>query len=271
MSTSRTFGPSVGLGAGILLILLACSSGSPTGGPTSQLPNTPLPAPATGAILYTTLDDAASVLTPAAGAGIGAAIASAPANDFVPARVANGFHADAIGERILLRQFDGTRQNVELERGTMEFLYRPAYSHNDNLKYTIAGTGSWGSPPSRGSLHFGKHNNSNGNDIFLIFFDAAGTRYEHNVRAANYGWRAGDWLLVRITWDFSVAPGVQNLHLYLNGTELPLTGQVARGPQQVPAEKASEMLYIGSRDTAGSIIPNGVYDEFRIYDRVLPP
>ena len=48
---------------------------------------------------------------------------------------------------------------------------------------------------------------------------------------------------IRITWDFNVAAGQQNLHLYLNGNELPLSSQVSRGPQPVPAEKTQADLY----------------------------
>jgi hypothetical protein len=192
-------------------------------------------------------------------------------NDFVPARFANGLHADAVGERILLPQADGSTQNVELEQGTMEFWYRPGYNHNNNLKYTIVGTGNWPGGGGHGSLHLGKHNSSNQNKIFLIFFDANGVRWEHNVDASDYSWKSGDWLLVRLTWDFNAPSGVQNLHLYVNGSELPLTGQVSRGPQPIPAERVDESIYIGSRDVVGSIIANGVYDEFKIWKRVLPP
>jgi hypothetical protein len=74
--------------------------------------------------------------------------------------------------------------------------------------------------------------------------------------SANYSWRAGDWLRVKITWDFNVPAGEQNVHLYLNGAELPLTHQVSRGPQLVPAERASEMIYIGSRGPSTGIISN---------------
>jgi concanavalin A-like lectin/glucanase superfamily protein len=162
---------------------------------------------------------------------------------------------------------------VELDRGTIEFWYRPAYNNNDNNKYTIVGTGNWlstgGSAP--GALHLGKHNNSNNNGIFLIFYDANGVRWEHNVAVTDYSWKAGDWLLIRLTWDFGVAAGEQNLHLYINGNELRLSGQVSRGPQPVPAERPDQFMYIGSRDLSGSIIPNGLYDEVRVWDRAVPP
>lgn len=224
-------------------------------------------------MLYTTLDNQNAVMSPQTGSGSGALISTVPLNDFVAARVGSGLHADAIGERVVFRQTDGQTQNVELDRGTIEFWYRPAYNNNDNNKYTIVGTGNWlstgGSAP--GAIHLGKHNNSNNNGIFLIFYDANGVRWEHDVAVTDYSWKAGDWLQIRLTWDFGVAAGVQNLHLYINGNELRLTGQVARGPQPVPAERQDQFIYIGSRDLGGTIIPNGLYDEVRIWDRAVPP
>lgn len=224
-------------------------------------------------MLYTTLDNAAAVMSPQTGSGAGAAIITSPANDFVSARVASGLQADAVGEHILYRQTNGQTQNVELQHGTIEFWYRPGYNHNDNKKYTILGTGNWlatgGS--DKGAIHLGKHNNSNGNAIFVIFNDANGVRFEHDVAVTDYSWNAGDWLLIRLTWDFTVAPGAQNIHLYINGAELRLGGQVARGPQAVPAEQPDQMIYIGSRDLTGGIIPNGVYDEVKIWDKAIPP
>ena len=85
----------------------------------------------------------------------------------------------------------------------------------------LACSGSTGGS-DKGAIHLGKHSNSNG------------VRFEHDVAVTDYSWNAGDWLLIRLTWDFTVAPGVQNIHLYINGTELRLGGQVARAPQAVP-------------------------------------
>lgn len=213
-------------------------------------------------------------MSPATGSGAGVTIETLPSNDFVAARFGSGLRTNAVAERILIPQTDGQTQNVELERGTIEFWYRPNYKHNNNLKYTIIGTGLWHGASNSlglGSLHLGKHNSSNQNMIFLIFFDANAVRWEHNVVASAYAWNAGDWLLMRLTWDFNVAPGVQNLHLYVDGVELPLTGQVSHGPQPIPAERSSEKLYIGARDVQGGIIADGIYDEFKVWNRVIPP
>jgi hypothetical protein len=246
------------------IAVLACSGNGATN---AQIVPPPPPS-ATDPVLQTSLDGPSDVISPTFGTGLRAIVATNPANDFVSARIARGLRANAVGERALYPQSDAGAANVELEHGTMDFWYQPNYDHNDNLKYTIAGTGTWTSP---GALHFGKHNNSNQNAIFLIFYNGNGVRFEHNVAVSDYSWKAGEWLQIRITWDFNVAAGQQNLHLYLNGRELPLSGQVSRGPQPVPAEKPSELIYIGCRDTSGDIPANGVYDDFRIWNRVIAP
>lgn len=221
-------------------------------------------------LLYTTLDNALAVARPVYGSGTGARVVSFPSNSFVPALVAGGVRLDANGERVSYPQISNGVQNIELVRGTMDFWFRPNFASDDNVKYTIAGTGNWTSIKPKGSLHFGKHNKSNLNQIFLIFFDANGVRYEHNVTTANYRWAAGTWQHVTITWDFQIASGEKNLHLYLNGRELPLSHQISRGPQLLPAEQSTHDIYIGSRGT-GNINADGTYDDFRIYDRIVPP
>lgn len=232
-----------------------------------------LPPPSVPALLlHSSLDDAASITSPDAGSGVGASVTTTPANDFKPAQLGNGLHADAVGERALFRQTDGVAQNVELDQGTMEFWYQPNYDHTSDVKYTIAGTGTWISGNQTvGSIHLGKHNLSNQASLFLIFFDANAKRWEHNVDAVSYGWSAGEWLLVRVTWDFETVAGERNLHLYIDGQELPLTGQVSTGPQVLPAESSTDTIYVGARDVAGGISAGGVYDEVRIWDGVVPP
>lgn len=256
------------------ILLAACAADSPVGIPVPDVdapafavsPAATLPTP----LLQTTLDDISAVMHPKYGIGTHASISTSPSNNFVPGHRANGLLANASGERALYPQADQGVQNVELDRGTMDFWYRPNYDHNNNVKYTIAGTGSWHHPVPNG-LHFGKHNASNQNQLFLLYFDPNGARQEANVPATDYSWKAGTWQHITITWDFTVAPGVQNLHIYLNDVDLPLSGTVTRGPRTMPAESSNEFLYIGARDPQGTIIANGVYDQFRVFNRVIAP
>jgi hypothetical protein len=254
--------------------LMACSTDAPVA---PVAPAAILDSPAVSQavlvatpLLYTTLDNAAAVTRPVYGSGTGARVVSFPSNSFVPALAGGGVELDADGERVTYPQIENGVKNIELDRGTMDFWFRPNFASDDNLKYTIVGTGNWTSIKPKGSLHFGKHNKSNFNKLFLIFFDANGVRYEHNVTTADYAWAAGSWQHITITWNFRNAPGAQNLHLYLNGRELPLSYQVSRGPQLLPAEQATQDIYIGSRGL-GSINADGTYDEFRIFDKVVRP
>jgi hypothetical protein len=263
-----------------VLVLAGCSAdtpvapssfSSPLAARVSGRPENPAPPPVDTALLYTTLDNHASVMQPVNGVGRLASITTLPADNFVPAFLARGLSVSANGERVGYPQVDGGKQNIELEQGTMDFWFRPNFNSADDNKYTIAGTGDWStSPRPVGSMHFGKHNKSNQNEIFLIFFDANRVRHEHNVDAASYSWKAGTWQHIVITWDFNVPAGEVNLHLYLNSVELPMHNQVSRGPQPVPAELSSETIYIGSRG-AGNINASGLYDEFRIFDSVIKP
>ncbi len=74
-----------------------------------------------------------------------------------------------------------------------------------------------------------------------------------------------------MTWDFSTAVGERNLHLYINGQELPLTGQVSTGQHTLPSESAASRIHVGAGDLSGVIPAGGVYDEVGIWDRVLLP
>ena len=220
-------------------------------------------------LLYTILDNRTSVFMPVFGDGSHAVLFTVPTDDFVDGMIGSGLHADAHLERAAYPQIDSSGvPNIELERGTIEFWYRPAYNWNDSVKHTITGTGNWAAP---GSMHLGKHNQSNQNSIYLILNNGSGVRFEHNVVVSAYSWMAGDWVLFRLTWDFNVALGVPNLHLYLNGVELPLSGQTSWGPQPMPAEQPTQFLYIGSRGSLGCCPAKGVYDEFRIWNVVLAP
>jgi len=258
-------------------VLAAACSGATNSVAPPQPPPPPPPAPPGAELLYyTTLDDAASVSSPAKGSGAGSMLQTTPANDFVAARVGGGLRTDVVNERLGIPQRNGSVRNIDLERGTIEFWYRPSYDHDDDLKYSIVGTGSWGVPPPNGPIHFGKHNLSNDNAIFVIFYRANGVRAELNVEANQYQWSSGQWILLRLTWDFTVPAGVPNIHLYMDGEELPLTGDCSQtcdltGPQGVPDESPSDFIYVGSRDQTGAIGPAGVYDEFRIWNVAIPP
>ena len=226
-----------------------------------------LPA-AAAPLLSSSLDNAAAVSSPSVGTGKGSQVITAPKNDFVSGKSGSALRLDATNERLLFPQTDGSIKNVELDQGTMTFWYQPDHNPSKNIKTTIAGTGPWASP---GTVHFGKHNQSNQNGLYLQVWDGGAGPAENYVAPADYTWKAGQWLHVRITWDFKVAAGQQNIHLYLDGKEIPLTIK-STGPKSTSAESASKFLYLGARDGSGSsIVPAGLFDQLDVFDTVVPP
>ncbi len=218
-------------------------------------------------LLYTTLDDAASVLAPAVGTGTGAVIQTSPVNDFVPGETGNGIRIDAASEHVRFQETDGTTKNVELDAGTAEFWYKPNYAHTDGVFHNIFGIGD---PNLPGRLRLYKAGSGMANDLRFEFRDAAGTWRYAAVKSMNYSWSAGQWIKVRVTWDSQSASGVQNARIYLNDTE-PVYGTVPTGPFSMPQESASQYIVLGNSYTNTPAHTTGVIDEFRIYEGALPP
>jgi parallel beta-helix repeat protein len=148
-------------------------------------------------LLYTTLDNAASVSSPASGTGTGSSVQTTPANDFVTGKAGNGVRIDASGEYVRFAQTDGSVQNVELDQGTVDLWYQPSYAHTDGLRHSIVGIGTWGS----GGIFLEKNNASNNNNLTVYTFDSSGNFKPTNVPPSSYSWQAGDWVHLRLTWD----------------------------------------------------------------------
>ncbi len=232
------------------------------------------PASAAEVLFQSTLDGPGSVTAPLFGDGSGALIATSPANDFAPAMNGSGLRFDVTQEGLYVPQ-TGAAQNIELDKGTIEFWYQPFYTPGDGNKYAICGTGPWG---SAGSLHFGKHNDSNGNDLYLHSFDASAAMHINNVLFTDYSWSAFDWIKIRLTWDWTVPAGTQNVHLYFDDAEVPVTGDgglspATTGPMSTGPESPSAAFYLGARSptATSNIIGSGLYDDVVVIDEPLPP
>ena len=212
-------------------------------------------------LLHTTLDDPASVTAPLVGTGSGAVIATTPANDFVPGQSGNGIRINAAQEYLRLPQTDGAVQNVELDQGTVEFWYQPAYAHSDGVSHRIFGLGDKNQP---GSMGLYKRVTFYGNDLYLIIHDATGTGRETTVAGTNYSWSAGQWVKLRITWDSTVAAGVQNVRIYLDDIERQY-GSASTGSFLMPAESTTQHIWVGSLSANETNTASGVIDELKIF------
>jgi arylsulfatase A-like enzyme/chitodextrinase len=218
-------------------------------------------------LLYTTLDGASAVATPANGTGSGSSVVTTPAGDFVAGKIGNGIQIDAAGEYVRFQQTNGTTRNVNLAAGTVDFWFRPAFANSDGVSHRIFGIGTSNQP---GSIALYKRTSTFGNDLYVQVISASGGFQTSTVAATQYSWTAGQWVQLRVTWDGAVASGVPNAHLYIDGTERTYSSR-STGPFSMPAESASQYIYIGSISTTETNIARGVLDEFRIFSGALPP
>jgi len=218
-------------------------------------------------LLNSTLDDLAALQNPTRGTGVGATVNTTPVNDFVSAQIGNGIRIDASNEMAQFLQISGGVQNVELDQGTIDFWYRPNSVHTDGVFRPLVSVGPWATP---GSIHIIKQNSFNSNGLGVQFRDAAGNVWETDVPDTGYNFTPGTFVNVRATWDFTVAAGVRNIHVYLNGVEAPMLFMTT-GPRTMPAESATRSIYIGNRGDASGFFGNGVFDALTIYPTAIPP
>lgn len=199
--------------------------------------------------------------------GLGMNLSLVPfVGDFAPAKVGNGLRIDAPGEYGRYRQTNGTTANIELDKGSVEFWYRPNYIKTDGVRHPLFSSGTWASP---GSLHIIKEDSVGGNDFKIHFFNSVGTLNSANrISSANYTLNQGVWTHIRVTWNFTVAPAVANIHAYFDGAETVLTAGTTGSFAMAP-ESVGEFLYIGARDV-GTFHGDGIFDELKIYDVATP-
>lgn len=261
--------PALHLVATLLVSSAACfKSDSSSLGP--EQPSKPLSASAATSgspLLYTTLNNLITVTTPSNGTGAGASIKTTPARDFVTGHDQKGIRINAKNEYVRFRELSGGIQNVELDQGTVDFWYQPAYLNTDGLPYRIFGIGPLN---GAGSIALHKRNGSVNNDLIVQIRDNANQTLATSVAPPNYSWVAGQWVNLRVTWDSKVAPGIQNTRIYLDGQE-PVYTTFSTGPFTMRAEASTQYIYVGNAGASTGFHANGVLDDFAVYGVVLLP
>ena len=247
-----------------------------TSGPVSvNVSNSVTPPPPTvgGLLFYSTLDSLASLTSPSTGTGSGASVVTTPANDFVTGQTGSGLQIDTASEYGRIQQTNGSTQNIELDKGTVDFWYKPNYAHTDGIRYALFTIGDM-SIAGTSRILLTKGAASNANALQVLVWNGSGVNQGGNftVASTDYSFTPGVWVNMRLTWDFTVASGVRNTHLYINSQE-PTTSGGTTGPVSMGAESTSNYVYIGNRATnsSGGDYANGVIDEFKIYDSALTP
>jgi hypothetical protein len=192
-----------------------------------------------------TLQAAAAVTAP----DVGSAATVNGTTTFVAGRYGNGALFDALNEYLTWV----SAADMDVARGAVELWYRPNYAYADGIDHRL-----W--TYREDATHHFRLIKTAANTLRLVVINGA-TTSETIVPAANYSWRANDWVHFRVTWDSS-APLADQLRIFFNGTEPPHTDPVS-------AYSSVGMLgggihYIGAAFD-GTTPASGIIDEFRIY------
>jgi hypothetical protein len=241
------------------------STSTPTTTPTAGSTSTPTVTPTP--LLYTTLDNAAAVSAPVKGTGTGASVQTTPPNDFVPGFLNNGLLINGPQQYARFQETDGVTQNVNLAKGSVDFWYQPAYANTDGVAHRLFDIGPSG---YAGSIGLYKRVGSLNNDLWLYVVASNGTQMYTGVPATSYSWTAGQWVEIRVTWDSTVASGIQNAHIYVNGKE-PTYEFAATGPFSMPAPSTTNFIYLGASSATDTNTATGILDEFKIYPQAIHP
>lgn len=239
------------------------TGGNGTGGNSASCAGNPA-----GALLFTTLDDAASIASPIAGSGLGAGQVTTPTNDFVAALTGNGIRIDGPNEYVRFQE-TAASPNFSHVRGTLDFCYQPTYSPTDGANHHLFGTSGFS---ANGGMRVRKAASNNANRFQVIILDdnsqfAGG---ETAILPGNVPFVPGVWVRVTVSWDLTVASGQQNTRVYFDGIEPPYD-TTATGPASMPPVSASEFVYVGAWDAVDGETASGVLDELKLYDQPLVP
>ncbi len=223
------------------------------------------------ALLCSTLDDAVSITSPSIGSGAGAGHLTVPLDDFVAAQIDEGIRIDGAAEYVRFQQADGATTNFDSDQGTIDFWYLPSYVETDGVNHHLIGTQPWG---GTGGLRIRKAAADNTNHFQAIFIDDTGGfgggAGETSVNPANYTFTPGVWIRIRVTWDFTVAGGVQNVRIYFDDVEATYA-QTRTGSANMVPEDASRDVYVGAWDAVDVDTADGVIDQLVIYATAVAP
>ena len=193
---------------------------------------------------HSTLQSSTAVTAPDVGSA--GSVVGPPA--FATARYGSGASITASTQYVAFptSDFDGAR-------GALEFWYQPTYDSADGVHHDLCGfsdlTGNVFvlEKPAGDTLDF----------IFLVSGDFLRLR----VAAADYGWRAYDWVHVRLEWDEAL-PLATQMRLYLNGVEPahsdPAVDYGSSGLTVQP------LFRFGNIDGDATFAP-GIFDEIHVY------
>jgi hypothetical protein len=195
-------------------------------------------------------------------------VLTTPANDFVAGHLGNGIQINSNNEYARFTLTDGVTQNVELDTGTIDFWFKPAYAHTDGKRHTLVSIGAVGQTTT--GLDIEKNNSLNGNEFSVRVSNGNGPVRGTGVASTNYSFTANQWIQIRVTWNF--ADSSRAIRIYFNGVEAgSYSYNTIPYPYSLGAENSTQYVYLGQRAATGTFPANGVLDELRIYNVALIP
>jgi hypothetical protein len=180
--------------------------------------------------------------------------------DFVPAHNSNGAQFVGAGKVVSFPAASGGVQNVELDRGEIEFWYRPNYdAAADDAPHSLVVIGNiYGVP----RLSLGE------SDRLALALLAD---WDHSYVAMTDWraplWTAGQWVHIRAAWDASRP--ADSLQLYVNDVLVNTT--VAAGGWSLGDETTIGRIFVGAANAAADFSAAGIMDELIVHDRPQPP
>lgn len=199
-------------------------------------------------LLYTTLNDAASIVTPAM---IENGVGTHAGGEFGDGYCDNhGFRVNAAGQYASFL----AAQNLDLQSGTIDFFFRPGFDKLDNQTHRLLGV-----PGKFQVLKTGSPANS------LIV--GMGSMPLAEVASSNLPFVQDQWVRITIMWQCAVTDVV---NIWFNGQPATTANEVA-GPITPPALSLSDELFLGAFSPNDSSFANGVFDDFKVYTGTEPP
>ncbi len=221
--------------------------------------------PATGDLLWLTLEDATSITDPILGNGAGAGFMTDPADDFEEGQMGNGLRIDGDGEFLEVPQ----EGNVDWTHGTLDFWYLPDNSQNDGVEHVLFAAAD---ATVRGGFIGRKAPRDESNAFIVTFYDAsAATVAETQIDAATFTFTPGTWIEIRVTWDFEVPEGEQAVHVYFDGTEASYMTTMTMTPASMPDATSGALLRFGVSPSEDTSPAGGVLDEIHLAATVMAP
>ena len=179
------------------------STSSPSPSPTTTA--TPTVAPSSTPVSttsisssYTTFDSTTALQVPLVGGAWSVSGAT-----LAPGKAGNGLSCTASGHRAGIT----TANHFNKTKGTVEFWFKPNWSHTDNVSHGIFGD-------STGAINFVKNSANE-----LRFYTSQGTTFpEVKITSSNYSFTSGTWYKIKLQWDDQAARSEQ-LRIFVNGVE----------------------------------------------------